>query len=389
MTNIMESIKAAWQDLKENKHFARFLHLLPDLNFISIHYIYFISLCLITSVIFYLTSDPAKSISYTDSLFLVVSAMTEAGLNTVNLSQMTQFQQIILFCLIVLGSSILVSISTVIVRKRVFEKRFEGIIRRQKEAKRARRRDSISIRGRSLSRGQGEVVPPVVRKVNESRRMDESSNKVEQLDGSSEEPEEHHLGLGNLARERDENDKGRKRDGADTPSTATAVEQPFEPADRVLSKTSRRQVNVDRDRISPALQFSPVPNVDHPRIINFVGVGAHPNSTSAYKPPNSSGLAYRRKGEGKDEEQVHDYLDHTHYPSYLTRHTTGRNAQFYGLNRAERDHLGGVEYRAISLLAWVIPIYFASWQILGCVALGGYIANNKAATSEQNGINPW
>jgi hypothetical protein len=50
---------------------------LPEPNFISLHYLYFIGTCLLTSVIFYCTSTPRWSITYTDSLFLVVSAMTE------------------------------------------------------------------------------------------------------------------------------------------------------------------------------------------------------------------------------------------------------------------------------------------------------------------------
>lgn len=70
---------------------------LPPLNFITIHYAYFISVCLVSSLVFWGSSSPAWSISYTDSLFLVVSAMTEAGLNTVNLSQLTTWQQSLLF----------------------------------------------------------------------------------------------------------------------------------------------------------------------------------------------------------------------------------------------------------------------------------------------------
>lgn len=108
---------------------------LPSLNFITIHYAYFIVVCLISSVIFWRSSDPAFSISYTDSLFLVVSAMTEAGLNTVNISQMTTWQQTILFLLIILGSTIWVSIWTVLARKHVFEKRFESVMRAERARK--------------------------------------------------------------------------------------------------------------------------------------------------------------------------------------------------------------------------------------------------------------
>lgn len=77
---------------------------LPPLNFITLHYLYFIVTLMITSVIFYCSSTPRWSITYTDSLFLVVSAMTESGLNTVNLSQMTTFQQALLFVLMLVSA---------------------------------------------------------------------------------------------------------------------------------------------------------------------------------------------------------------------------------------------------------------------------------------------
>ncbi|KAH6623862.1 hypothetical protein F5144DRAFT_595959 [Chaetomium tenue] len=105
---------------------------LPPLNFITIHYAYFIIGCLVSSVIFWGSSNPARSISYTDSLFLVVSAMTESGLNTVNLSQMTTWQQTLLLLLIIFGSSIWVSIWTVVARKHVFEQRFHDIVRAER-----------------------------------------------------------------------------------------------------------------------------------------------------------------------------------------------------------------------------------------------------------------
>ena len=61
--------------------FRKIRPFLPPLNFITIHYTYFIVVPLIASVVFWGSSNPSFSISYVDSLFLVISAMTEAGLN--------------------------------------------------------------------------------------------------------------------------------------------------------------------------------------------------------------------------------------------------------------------------------------------------------------------
>lgn len=126
-----------WTDFTiEHPEAAQTLHelrgFLPPLNFITLHYAYFIVVVLVTSLIFWGSSSPAYSISYTDSLFLTVSAMTEAGLNTVNLSQMTTWQQVLLFLLILFGGAIWVSIWTVAFRLHVFESRFEDIVKAEK-----------------------------------------------------------------------------------------------------------------------------------------------------------------------------------------------------------------------------------------------------------------
>jgi Trk-type K+ transport system membrane component len=75
--------------------------------------------------------------------------------------------------------------------------------------------------------------------------------------------------------------------------------------------------------------------------------------------------------------------------SFLTREVTGRNAQFYGLTYEERESLGGVEYRALRFLSWIVPIYVVVWQFLGCLSLGAWMAYNAADITQANGINPW
>ena len=65
---------------------------------------------LIFSAIFYASNGKVK-ISYIDSLFNSVSAMTVTGLTTVNLSSLTPWQQTILFLQMCLGSPVS-SIST-------------------------------------------------------------------------------------------------------------------------------------------------------------------------------------------------------------------------------------------------------------------------------------
>jgi hypothetical protein len=99
---------------------------LPNLNFIHLHYLYFLLTSLISAIIFWGSSTPTRWISFTDSLFFTVSAMTEAGLNTINLSELNTFQQFLLLLLILMGSSIWVSAWVVGVRRRAFRGRLQA-----------------------------------------------------------------------------------------------------------------------------------------------------------------------------------------------------------------------------------------------------------------------
>ncbi|KAJ5704202.1 hypothetical protein N7493_011340 [Penicillium malachiteum] len=104
-------------------------------NLLTLHYVYFIATCLISSIIFYLTSTPWKSVAYVDAIFLCVSAMTGAGLNTVDLSTLNTFQQVLLFILLILGSAIFVSLAVLMVRKRAFEEKSRGVSEERKSAR--------------------------------------------------------------------------------------------------------------------------------------------------------------------------------------------------------------------------------------------------------------
>jgi len=52
---------------------------LSQISFIHLHYMYFCTTCLLASVIFWGSSTPPRSVAFIDSLFLCVSAMSEAG----------------------------------------------------------------------------------------------------------------------------------------------------------------------------------------------------------------------------------------------------------------------------------------------------------------------
>ncbi|KAB8215050.1 cation transport protein-domain-containing protein [Aspergillus novoparasiticus] len=118
----MQKIQKLWSSIRRNG---------PRINFLTLHYAYFLVVCLLSSIVFWATSTPSRSVRYVDSVFFTFSAMTGAGLNTVDLSKLNTFQQLLLFVLIAVGSPIFVSIGVLLVRRRAFEKRFGNFFHEQ------------------------------------------------------------------------------------------------------------------------------------------------------------------------------------------------------------------------------------------------------------------
>lgn len=358
-----------WEDfVDEHPRVAEVLSIrkyLPPLNFITIHYAYFIVVCLISSVIFWRSSDPAFSISYTDSLFLVVSAMTEAGLNTVNLSQLTTWQQTILFLLIMLGSTIWVSIWTVLARKHVFEKRFESIVRAERIRRLNRRGSSTSLSlpklRKAISFRKAKTVPAP------DTTLPATGTRALKNESSMSGPD--------LDRSQGDDEMPRRQRASSLPDLGSV-------------EPSKAPLEPPKTPLGPP-KAAPEPGSPGGHIV-FVDT-PHPqegrNATSTGVSEVKENLPKRRNGAAKastDQDGDHFTMQH-----FLRKRASGREGQFHDLTSEEREYLGGCEYRALKILAVVVPVYFFLWQLLGCVALGAWMNRNMPDTARANGISPW
>ena len=347
---------------------------LPPLNFITLHYAYFIGVCLFSSVIFWGSSTPPRSISYVDSLFLVVSAMTEAGLNTVNLSQMNTFQQIILFLLILLGSAIWVSIAVVHVRRKAFERRFKSIV---EEERQRRQNHSISRRRLSLSGSRSHSRPEVDEVVVRGRASTSEKGPAEETDRHLSHPTDQPQQDGLFAL----NTRRFHKPGPGTEDLETESSS-FGPA------PAGQPLSIDTGvtrRITFASPYSPTRERQRGRILSMQGVGARQDAEN--HPINSPKPIYLDELPRLDEGNAESLPLPQH--DILSGSFVGRNSQFSNLSLAEREKIGGVEYRAVTYLAVIVPLYFVLWQLLGCIGLGAYVASKRMGTTEVNAENPW
>ncbi|KAL8795828.1 MAG: hypothetical protein Q9195_001708 [Heterodermia aff. obscurata] len=299
------------------------------------------------------------------------SAPTLAGLNTINLSGINTFQQVVLFLLIILGSAIFVSIGVVQFRKAAFERRFKVIV----EDARHRRRNRASTRRSPLS-----STLPRVRSKN--------SSEVER------QPSQTQIGSSSV--------HNQSSDAED--SNNATIQTSDEPAHELMERQTIAEkrpgtvptmldIRNEQDPPSEALRhrttfFTANPSPSgrlHSPVITFQGIGArqdimnHPMRVERrrdYTSPLRTAQSRERSNTGSTQR--------SDYPGVI-----GRNSQFSSLTFAEREHLGGAEYRAITLLAIVVPLYFILWQLLGALGLGAYVANNRSAAPEANGLNAW
>ncbi|CAI7597372.1 unnamed protein product [Penicillium viridicatum] len=304
---------------------------LPPLNFLTLHYFYFTATCMIASIIFYLTSTPWQSVAYVDSIFMCVSAMTGAGLNTVDLSTLNTFQQAILFTLLILGHAILISLTVLVVRKRAFEAKFKG--------------------------------------VSDERERERSTRNSLQVELQLQEPAQGSTGA-DLSGENGEGHGCKLR-----PKTSVLVQ--VKPGE---SSSREEQLWVDDDQLT----IGGTPRHHHHRVFPMAGIGARPdlNNHPRDAVPNVPLVV-------KDSVSGFKGMLRGTQKYMASKGLVSRNSQFHDLTPAERDELGGVEYKAVSFLSVVVFLYFVLFIIFGMIGVGGWLEANDPAVTRTNGLSPF
>ncbi|KAI4731793.1 TrkH-domain-containing protein [Aureobasidium sp. EXF-10728] len=336
---------------------------LPPVNFITLHYAYFIFTCLLAAVIFW-GSSTTTHVDFTDALFLCVSAMTEAGLNTVNLSELNTWQQFMLFVLIFIGSAIFVSNFVLQVRRKAFERKFISVIenRARKQRRTSLRGSTFSMSRLSTSRSRENQNPNLgLDKQPRSTDADEAQSPVRRGRASLSKTSLHL----DTSKDSDEFSDG-PRIAEDRLNDATSPDRiTFSP------ETVFRSQRVQEDQVSPTKPRQ--------RMFSVSGVGAR--SEASLHRVTSVSRASITEDVPAGNKSTADYFPSAGYIS--------RNSTFHNLTEAERQHLGGVEYKALLWLSWIVPLYLVLWQLFGAIGCAAWVAYNRPETARANGLNPW
>ncbi|MCJ1437442.1 hypothetical protein MMC27_006829 [Xylographa pallens] len=218
--------------------------------------------------------------------------MTSTGLNTVNLSALTTFQQSVLFVLIFIGNVVTISIVTVAIRRHYYRVYMKDFL-------------NHSNAGRQI-----------VDDIDQQTNGQTSSSHVEE-------------GRTTGSRRQDESNETRR-------STEMRERKP------VPSQAQPRQTSSYRPHETGHGGFP------YPWEVSSIR-----NLRSRFRTSGSTVSA-----------QSHHYL--SFQPS------VDHKGRFHSLSEAEREELGGVEYRALSLLLWLLPAYSIFWLALPMVILIPY-----------------
>jgi Trk-type K+ transport system membrane component len=132
--------------------------------------------------------------------------------------------------------------------------------------------------------------------------------------------------------------------------------------------------------------------------ITFDGPQRPTTGASVYKKPDpeapNTNMQLRNRSRSRTFASVFtrnkDEEDEDPMPYLSWAPTIGRNSNFVDLTEDQREELGGIEYRALKLLAVILVAYFVGFHLLGMVCLTPWIARDARYSDvvEEVGINP-
>ena len=267
-----------------------------------------------------------------------------------------------MFLLIILGSAIFVSIAVLHVRKSAFERRVEEL------AERKRARLGFRTLTFSLSRRRGNL--------GNKREEAIASGTARGQPIQDPDPEAEYQPTFATRMRTQSMDPGVKPDGLTDgeanlePERQTSGHITFAPTPHPLRQSTMTTSSMEPlQRRRTFIQNSGVAArsmASHPRNAQPISHETEKEIEESFRPRTGS------------VAKLDKYIDEF-------KGSVGRNSQFHHLSARERRALGGMEYDAICVLSWVVPLYFILFQLLGAIAMGAWLHINRPDVALRNG----
>ncbi|QSL64953.1 hypothetical protein MERGE_002257 [Pneumocystis wakefieldiae] len=380
----------------------------PKINFLRLHYIYIICAIFIATLLIYIQ----KNIKFIDALFLGCSAATQAGLTTLNIDTLSTYQQSILYIVSILTTSIFIHSLTAVVRLFLIRSKFDNIVQQARTQSLRKNQASshpflsygeieekgvgnrtIRVLLRRESANENEFHPTPLRRTSISFGNASSHPKLQEHERKNDvsRPLEKGSSLSNTSnnnsRNNDENTDTKLQNSRgsapreDKPVSSDirfcnlpvpvrqsidvtkddephVVQDSLEQGDEFNNKLRKSKsvepqlVSVTNEPLIPIARLSTFDNNYHLRMRKSTTADRSISKVSTFDRYISN--AFWRK---RDSSPLSQRTSKS-FPYLSYQPTIGRNSAFVTLTREQRDELGGIEYRALKLLCWILACYY-------------------------------
>ncbi|KAH8982179.1 cation transport protein-domain-containing protein [Lactarius hatsudake] len=342
-----------------------------ELNFFRIHLALFMLLPIVSAGVL-VASNGRFYINYTDALFVCVSGMTGTGLATIDLSSLTAWQQVIIVLVSLVGSPVFVSLVTVYFRKRHLTQHLDLAIK--SEFDRTKTRDSGR---RTMS-----LRAPAGQKINSRRvhnnmapsplvihRVDTEPKLISSMDFSG-----IHLSntpiQGNHTDFQSDSVSDQHNIVFESPLVSLTPTNQDQSQQHLRPRLTRRRTvqTINPQHKDDTLGFGSPVNwfvETLQRLFPSLGRNIHRTLTM----PDAPRFLVSDQGEVPPGARPVSYL------SFKAR--VGHNSRFIGLSDDDYEELGGVEYRALSALLWIVSGYYFITLLIPIAVLAPYMSMSK------------
>ncbi|KAI0719098.1 TrkH-domain-containing protein [Cerioporus squamosus] len=407
-----------------------------EVNFFRLHLLFFTLTPLVAAGIFYGVNGEFQ-IPFIDALFLCYSALTVTGLSTVNLSTLTVFQQVILLVLMAIGNVTIVAWVMVLIRMRYFRQHIIATHRKKTLLQSIRDRVSSVITGGGSSTPQKDVEDGTEKhKIHGSHGIQASDGIGAALAGGATTGLGLGIALGAGDVQRHAEDQANEQWKRSTSHIDISVDSPgrLSPSEDFTMHPDE-DLNAERGVIADACSFTSSPRSGAmplpqsplsppPQQLQFAVNGARSNGMVRRRPgvpvprrrtiiapkmeytdSNRNVLGQRGKDQGlggfpgplqlgrriarryfPDAYQRLQMLGRADDPARKKRLkwlsdslkdlVVGRNSDFNTdeLSDEQLEELGGIEYRALRMLSYIVILYFIGTQLVSFTLIAPWLS---------------
>ncbi|KTW32362.1 uncharacterized protein T551_00452 [Pneumocystis jirovecii RU7] len=396
--------------------------LLPKVSFLWLHCIYIAVMILIGTFLIYLQSN----IQYIDAFFLATSAATQAGLVTLDINTLSVYQQVVLYIIPMLTTPIFIHSLTAIVRLFLIRSKFDNIVQQARTQSLRKnqclnnvfmsyseieergvgdrpihvllRRESVienetqSMPFCKIGTSFGNIVSPI--RMNELERRNDVDSKrggplnSAGMDSSFNANRQHNKDENfvtefqkyecvSLQQERHGNSDIRfgdlpvpVRSSIDGPKDDELYIVPdrFEQENQFNNKLQKsksvepQSVSIINEGLTNITRLSTYDNNNYYlRMRKFITIDRSISKVSTFDRYISN--AFWKKRDSSPFSQ----RTNKSFPYLSYQPTIGRNSAFVTLTKEQRDELGGIEYRALKLLCWILVCYYVLIHVFAAI----------------------